>query len=148
MAITEAPDQSLTYRLKALSKIADKKSSEFARDKLGLSYPEAIVVSVVGTFGRQTIGDISRRGNLDKSQTSRTVEGLLAQSMLTKTDNDADGRSVVIGLSAAGRKIFRKVGPAMEKRDKELYRGMEEEELQALRYLLDKALSINGWDES
>ncbi|CAB3802763.1 hypothetical protein LMG28688_05633 [Paraburkholderia caffeinitolerans] len=148
MAITEAPDQSLTYRLKALSKIADRKSSELARDKLGLSYPEATVLSVVGTFGPQTIRDISRRGNLDKGQASRTVESLIAQQILTKTSNDADGRSVLIGLSAGGRKIFRKVGPAMEKRDKELYKGMEEEELQALRYLLDKALSVNGWDAS
>ncbi|MFX1766868.1 MarR family transcriptional regulator [Paraburkholderia sp. A1RI-2L] len=148
MAITAAPDQSLTYRLKALSKIADKKSGEVARDRLGLSYPEAIVLSVVGTFGQQTIRDISRRGNLDKGQASRTVESLIAQEMLTKSSNDADGRSVVIGLSADGRKIFKKVGPAMERRDKELYKGMEEEELLALRYLLDKALSINGWDES
>ncbi len=147
MVTIESPEQSLTYRLKALSKIADKMSSDLSRDKLGLPYPEASVIGVAGTFGPQTIMDISRRANLDKSQASRTIEALLAKGMLTSGENDQDGRSVIISLTAAGKKIFKKVGPTMEKRDQELYGCLLEPELEALRYLLDKVLGAQGWED-
>jgi DNA-binding MarR family transcriptional regulator len=89
--------------------------------------------------------DISRRGNLDKSQASRTVDALLSKGILARTDSDVDGRSVVISLTAEGRKIFKKVGPTMERRDKELYQCLSEPESEALRYLLDKILAAHGW---
>ena len=44
-----------------------------------------------------------------------------------------------------GRKIFRKIVPMVEKRDKELYKCLSEPEMDALRYLLDKLLEAHGW---
>lgn len=148
MVTIESPKQSPTYRLKALSKIADRMSSELSRDRLGLPYPEASVIGVVGTFGPQTIMDISRRANLDKSQASRTIEALLAKGMLASAENDQDGRSVIISLTAAGKKIFKKVGPTMEKRDHELYGCLLASELETFRQLLDKILAAQGWEDA
>jgi DNA-binding MarR family transcriptional regulator len=147
-SIETHPDESLTYRLKALSKIADRLSSELSREKLGMPYPEAIIIGVIGHFGPQTVRDISRRANLDKSQISRTVEAMLAKGVLDRIDNSEDGRSVIISLTAEGRKIFKKVGPTMEKRDKELFECLTEPEAEALRYLIDKLLAAHGWDSA
>ncbi|MFL9959955.1 MarR family transcriptional regulator [Paraburkholderia sediminicola] len=144
--IESRPDESLTYRLKALAKIADRMSAELSREKLGLPFPEASIIGVIGTFGPQTIMDISRRANLDKSQASRTVDALLAKGILGRMGNEQDGRSVIISLSAEGRKIFRKVGPTMNLRDRELYQCLSEPESEALRYLLDKILASHGWE--
>lgn len=146
--IESRPDESLTYRLKALAKIADRMSAELSREKLGLPYPEASIIGVIGTFGPQTIMDISRRANLDKSQASRTVDALLAKGILGRAGNEQDGRSVIISLSAEGRKIFKKVGPTMDRRDKELYECLSEPESEALRYLLNKILASHGWEPS
>jgi DNA-binding MarR family transcriptional regulator len=121
-------------------------SSELSREKLGVPYPEASIIGVVGTFGPQTVMDISRRANLDKSQASRTMEALLSKGVLARTASDVDGRSVIISLTADGRKIFRKVGPTMERRDRELYNCLSEPEIEALRYLLDKILASHGWE--
>lgn len=145
-SIQTQPGESLTYRLKALTKIADRMSSELSREKLGVPHPEAIVIGVIGAFGPQTVMDIARRANLDKSQTSRTVDALLAKGLLGRTASDVDGRSVIISLTADGRKIFKKVGPTMERRDTELYKCLSEPEAEALRYLLDKILSSHGWE--
>lgn len=148
MASTNEPgaDASLTYRLKALTKIADRMSSEMSRDKLGVPYPEASIIAAIGTFGPQTVMDISRRANLDKSQASRTVEAMLSKEILARTGNDKDGRSVIISLTAEGRKIFKKIGPTLDKRDNDLYQGLNEAERVALRFLLDKILASHGWD--
>ena len=146
--IASAPGESLTYRLKALTKIADRMSGELSREKLGLPYPEASIIGVIGTFGPQTIMDISRRANLDKSQASRTVDAMLAKGVLARTTNDQDARSVIISLSADGRKIFKKVAPTMDRRDKQLYQCLSEPETEALRYLLDKILTAHGWEAS
>ncbi|MGF6603557.1 DNA-binding MarR family transcriptional regulator [Paraburkholderia sp. GAS448] len=139
------PDESLTYRLKALNKIAERMSSELSRGKIGLSMPEATIVGVLGAFGPQTIMDIARRSNLDKSQASRTSETLIGKGLLSRTASDQDGRSVIISLTPEGRKIFRKIVPMVEKRDKELYKCLSEPEMDALRYLLDKLLEAHGW---
>lgn len=139
------PDESLTYRLKALGKIADRMSSELSRGKLGLPMPEAMIIGVLGAFGPQTVMDISRRSNLDKSQASRTTETLIGKGLLSRTASNQDGRSVIISLMPEGRKIFRKIAPMVETRDKELYRCLSEPEMDALRYLLDKLLESHGW---
>jgi DNA-binding MarR family transcriptional regulator len=144
--IESGPEESRTYRLKALSKIADRLSAELSREKLGVPYPEASIIGVIGTFGPQTIMDISRRANLDKSPASRTVDALLAKGVLGCTTNDQDARSVIISLTADGRRIFKKVGPTMDRRDKELYQCLSEPETEALRYLLDKILASHGWE--
>jgi DNA-binding MarR family transcriptional regulator len=146
--IASGPGESLTYRLKALSKIADRISAELSREKLGVPYPEASIIGVIGTFGPQTIMDISRRANLDKSQASRTVDAMLAKGVLGRTTNDQDARSVIISLSADGRKIFKKLAPTMDRRDKALYQCLSEPETEALRYLLDKILAAHGWEAS
>jgi DNA-binding MarR family transcriptional regulator len=142
----EGADASLTYRLKALTRIADRMSSELSREKLGVPFPEASIIAAVGTFGPQTVMDISRRANLDKSQASRAVEVMLGKEILARTGNDKDGRSVIISLTAEGRKIFKKIGPTLEKRDSDLYQGLNEAERVALRFLLDKILASHGWD--
>jgi DNA-binding MarR family transcriptional regulator len=141
-------DASLTYRLKALTKIADRMSSELSRDKLGVPYPEASIIAAIGTFGPQTVMDISRRANLDKSQASRTVDAMLAKDLLARVGNDKDGRSVIISLTAEGRKVFKKVGPTLEKRDGDLYQSLNDAERLALRFLLDKVLASHGWDST
>ncbi|MGF6851756.1 MarR family winged helix-turn-helix transcriptional regulator [Paraburkholderia sp. CI3] len=147
MSIIESgPHESLTYRIKALNKIADRMSAELSREKLGVPYPEASIIGVLGTFGPQTIRDISRRANLDKSQASRTVDALLAKGFLGRTASDKDGRSVIISLTSDGRKIFKKVAPTIDRRDTELYQCLSEPESEALRYLLDKILAAHGWE--
>jgi DNA-binding MarR family transcriptional regulator len=148
MASTNEPgaDASLTYRLKALTKIADRMSSELSRDKLGVPYPEASIIAAIGTFGPQTVMDISRRANLDKSQASRTVDAMLAKDLLARAGNDKDGRSVIISLTVEGKKIFKKIGPTLEKRDGDLYQSLNDAERLALRFLLDKVLAAHGWD--
>jgi DNA-binding MarR family transcriptional regulator len=148
MAITteEGVGASLTYRLKALTKIADRMSSELSREKLGVPFPEASIIAAIGAFGPQTVMDISRRANLDKSQASRTVDAMLAKEILARAGNDKDGRSVIISLTAEGRKIFKKIGPALEKRDNDLYQSLNEAELVAFRFLLEKVLAAHGWD--
>jgi DNA-binding MarR family transcriptional regulator len=139
-------DLSLTYRLKALTKIADRLSGEMSRERLGVPYPEASIIGAVGTFGPQTVIDISRRTNLDKSQTSRTIEALLSKGILSRTASDKDARSVIISLTPDGKKIFKKIAPTIERRDRELYHSLSDPEMDALRYLLDKLLTSHGWE--
>lgn len=143
--IEAGADASLTYRLKALNKIADHLSSELSREKLGIPYPEASIIAAIGTYGPQTVMDISRHTNFDKSQASRTVNAMLAKEILARTGNDRDGRSVIISLTNEGRKIFRKIGATLHSRDSALYHSLNEPERMALRSLLDKVLASHGW---
>lgn len=49
--IEAGADASLTYRLKALNRVADHMNSELSRDKLGIPYPEAGIIAAIGTYG-------------------------------------------------------------------------------------------------
>lgn len=142
--IEVAAEASLTHQLKALNKMADHMSGALSRKQLGLRYPEVTIVGVVGTFGPQTVMDISRLAGFDKSQTSRAVAAMVARGILTRAGNDKDGRSMIISLTSEGGAIFRNIGPVLHKRDDVLYSSLSETERMALRHLLDKVLSSHG----
>lgn len=140
---TTSIDMFLTSQVKALSRITDRISGEVSRNTLGLPFPEASAIGVVGTYGPQPLMDVARRCNLDKSQASRIAESLIARQLLTREANDSDGRSVIVSLTAEGRKIFKKIGPMMTTLDANIYGRLSEPEAQALGYLLDKLLCLN-----
>lgn len=92
-------DQFLTQRLHTINKLTDRAIGELYRDKLGITLPEARVISSVGAFGPFSIMELARHTHLDKSQASRAAEALILQGLLSRTTSDEDGRVVVIALT-------------------------------------------------
>jgi DNA-binding MarR family transcriptional regulator len=133
-------EQFLTYRLHVLNKLAERGVSERFQERLGVTLPEARVIASVGSFGPFSIMDLARHANLDKSQASRAAEALIKQGLVQREASEADGRVVLISLTAEGRALYRKVMPIARKWNSELFDCLDENEKAALGAALDRII--------
>lgn len=138
-------DQFLTYRMHVLNKLSDRVISERYRTKLGITLPEARVIAAVGAFGPFSIMELARHTNLDKSQASRAAEALIQRGLVKRGVSDADGRVVLIALTADGIALNRKIMPIARKWNAELLDRLSESEQLAFGRALDKIIA--GADE-
>ena len=133
-------EQFLTYRLHVLTKLAERGIGERYQERLGVTLPEARVIASVGSFGPFSIMDLARHANLDKSQASRAAEALIKQGLVQREASEADGRVVLISLTAEGRALYRKVMPIARKWNSELFDCLDENEKAALGAALDRII--------
>ncbi|MGA7780527.1 MAG: MarR family transcriptional regulator [Paraburkholderia sp.] len=133
-------EQFLTYRLHVLTKLAERGIGERYQEKLGVTLPEARVIASVGSFGPFSIMDLARHANLDKSQASRAAEALIKQGVVQREASEADGRVVLISLTAEGRELYRKVMPIARKWNSDLFDCLDENEKAAFGAALDRII--------
>ena len=134
-------DQFLTYRMHVLNKLSDRGISERYQAKLGITLPEARVISAVGSFGPFSIMDLTKHANLDKSQASRAAEALIQRGFMQRETSCEDGRVVLVSLTANGRALYRKVMPIARKWNADLFGCLGETEKAALGRALDKVIA-------
>jgi DNA-binding MarR family transcriptional regulator len=133
-------EQFLTYRLHVLTKLAERGIGERYQERLGVTLPEARVIASVGSFGPFSIMDLARHANLDKSQASRAAEALIKQGLVQREASEADGRVVLISLTAEGRELYRKVMPIARKWNTDLFDCLDENEKAAFGAALDRII--------
>jgi len=68
----------------------------------GTTPTQCTLLTELGRNGPTTLAELSRRVGLDKSWTSRAVDGLVDEGLLTKAVNPHDRRTITIALSAMG----------------------------------------------
>ena len=74
-------------------------------DKLGLTYPQYLVMCVLWEDGDQTIGGIASRLDLEPSTITPLVKRLEQAGHLVRKRNPADERQVNVSLTKEGRAI-------------------------------------------
>src|SRR6516162_4079956 len=74
-------------------------------DKLGLTYPQYLVLSVLWEGDDQTIGGIATRLDLEPSTITPLVKRLEAAGHVVRRRNPADERQVRVRLTAQGRAL-------------------------------------------
>lgn len=72
----------------------------------GTTLTQCTLITELGRSGSLTLAELGRRVGLDKSWTSRAVENLVQDGLLTKIPSETDRRNVIISLSSAGQKRF------------------------------------------
>ena len=74
-------------------------------DKLGLTYPQYLVLCVLWEEGEQTIGEIAARLSLEPSTITPLVKRLEQAGRLVRQRDPADERRVNVSLTAQGRAL-------------------------------------------
>ena len=72
----------------------------------GTTPTQCTLLTEIGRNGAMTLAALSRRAGLDKGWTSRAVEALVQEGLLTKVPSPNDRRTVSIDLSAEGKARF------------------------------------------
>ena len=109
----EAPmrplDQQICFTLYATS-MAITRAYKPLLDALGLTYPQYLVLSVLGENDGLTIGGIAARLDLESSTVTPLVKRLEAAGLVARRRGVEDERRVEVTMTEAGRALLERSG--------------------------------------
>ncbi|WP_293413584.1 MarR family winged helix-turn-helix transcriptional regulator [Phenylobacterium sp.] len=98
-------DQQICFTLYATS-MAVTRAYKPLLDELGLTYPQYLVLSVLGEADGLTIGGVAARLDLESSTVTPLVKRLESAGLVTRTRSLEDERRVEVRLTASGRALL------------------------------------------
>ncbi|PVE08025.1 MarR family winged helix-turn-helix transcriptional regulator [Limnohabitans sp. Rim28] len=134
-------DRTLTYRLHQLHKLTDADSQSAYPAQTGLSMSDGRCLSTVGAFEPLSVKELAEKANLNKGQASRAAQALVEQGLVCKADHPADGRGVVLTLTASGRQVFKTAMRMIDQRNAEIFGCLTEQEQASLSAMLDRLVA-------
>ncbi len=103
-----------------------------------LTLNEWRVMVVLASHPGSAATDIAEATGLDKMSVSRALSGLGRLDRVVLRSDPGDQRRSQVYLSAAGRKLFARIGGHAVQREAELFNGVSAQELNAMGHTLDK----------
>jgi DNA-binding MarR family transcriptional regulator len=138
---SDALDRTLTYRLHQLHKLTDADSQGAYPVHTGLTLSDGRCLATIGHFEPLSVKDLAVQANLNKGQASRAAQALVEQGLVLKEDRPDDGRGVVLTLTPAGRKLFKRTMQLIAQRNHEIFGCLNAQEQTKLSSLLDRLIA-------
>jgi DNA-binding MarR family transcriptional regulator len=126
----------LPYRLSVLSNRLSAAIAESYSRRYGLSIPEWRVIAVLALEPGVSAAEVADRTAMDKVAVSRAVQRLLATGRARRETAAGDRRRSVLELTPEGRRIYRRITPALRKYESDLLAGLSAQEQRQLDALL------------
>jgi len=138
---TDALDRTLTYRLHLLHKLTDAGSQGAYPEHTGLSLSDGRCLATIGNFEPLSVKVLAAQANLNKGQASRAAQALVDQGLVCKEDRPGDGRGVVLSLTPAGRKLFKRTMQLIALRNNDIFGCLNAKEQATLSGLFDRLIA-------
>lgn len=134
-------DQLLMEITGALNRVARayKTSADKVAAQYGLSQATAwpaVVISRMKNGVRP--GEVADAMGMDPSSVVRIIDQLIAAELLIRQEDANDRRARILTLTDDGRERVRQIGEAMRPFRRELFKGIEREELETCLKVLEK----------
>lgn len=134
-------DQLLMTLTGTLSRVA--RAYKTAADKVaaqyGLSQATAWPAVVISRMGdRVRPGEVAEAMGLDPSSVVRVIDQLISAELLSREEDANDRRARLLTLTENGRERVRQIGEAMTPFRRELFRDIEQQELETCLKVLEK----------
>ena len=100
-------------------------------------YVGPLVKNMEQAFGLSQISDVSGR---PKTSISKAVRQLLNKKLIVRSADVRDGRRLVLHLTDAGRKIYKKILASFVAREADMMACLDHNERQTILGLLDKVI--------
>jgi DNA-binding MarR family transcriptional regulator len=126
----------LPYRLSVLSNRLSAAIAESYSRRYGLSIPEWRVIAVLALEPGLSAAEVAERTAMDKVAVSRAVRRLLSTGRARREIAAGDRRRSMLELTPDGRRIYRRVTPALRRYEAELLAGLSATEQRQLDAIL------------
>lgn len=127
-----------SFRLNVLAHLSSKIAALVNEQEFGLDSREWRIIGLLGAFSPFSLQTLAREVNVDKSQASRIVSGLIDRGLLQRGADENDGRGVQLSLTPLGKSLYRKVFPKAVKRNEALLSALSPQD----RECLERALTL------
>jgi DNA-binding MarR family transcriptional regulator len=128
----------LPYRLSVLSNRLSAAIAESYSRRFGLSIPEWRVMAVLALNPGLSAAEVADRTAMDKVAVSRAVSRLLTTGRARRETAAGDRRRSVLELTADGKRIYRRIAPALRRYETELLANLDPRERRLLGELLQR----------
>lgn len=137
-------DEYLPYRLSVASNAVSRLIARAYEDRFGLTIPQWRLICVLAEDGAMNPSAIVGRTGMDKVTVSRAAQGLLKRRLVERSENDRDGRSHVVALSAEGCRLHGEIAPLALAYEAALISGLAPQEVALLKRLLQRLQGAAG----
>jgi DNA-binding MarR family transcriptional regulator len=127
-----------SFRLNVLAHLSSKIAALVNDQEFGLDSREWRIIGLLGAFSPFSLQTLAREVNVDKSQASRIVSGLIERGLLQRGADENDGRGVQLSLTTQGKTLYRKVFPKAVKRNEAVLSVLSPND----RECLERALTL------
>lgn len=124
----------LTRVARAYKTSADKVAAQYGLSQ-ATAWP-AVVISQMGNGVRP--GEVADAMGMDPSSVVRVIDQLIAAELLIRQEDANDRRARLLTLTDDGRERVRQIGEAMRPFRRELFRDIEQAELETCLKVLEK----------
>ncbi len=97
-------DKQLCFRLYTASRLIMQAYTPLL-SKLGLTYPQYLVMMVLWEKDGQPVNDIAKRLYLETNTVTPLLKRMETEGFVERLRDEADGRKVLVRLTAAGRAL-------------------------------------------
>lgn len=136
-------DTFLPYQLAVIAGRASRGFADIYRERFGLTIPEWRVLAHLSRAETVSVRDIHARAELEKSKVTRATQRLESAGLITRGQNQADGRLVDLNLTDEGRALIQEISPLAEDFETRFFDTITEEDLAGFRRTLDALLEAS-----
>lgn len=131
-------DDFLPYRLSIASNRVSAAIASTYQALFGLKIPEWRLIAVIAEAAGTTQQALGLATRMDKVTVSRAAAALVERGLIERLPNDADQRSHLLALTAAGRTLYDSVVPKALELEARVFADFSASELAAFRAMLDR----------
>jgi DNA-binding MarR family transcriptional regulator len=113
----------------------DRELAQGLRD-YGLRVPEWRALAALYARQRCTMSELAELATIDRTTLTRTIDRMEEAGWLSRLADAADMRVTRLALTAAGRRMFARIWPEVEKLNALALAGLSSGEIQSLRSIL------------
>jgi DNA-binding MarR family transcriptional regulator len=129
-------EERLSYRCSLISTRIARFMAPMWEDEYGLTVITWRVMAVIGRFGPLSAKEVAKYTSTDAFFVSRAIEQLVTQGFVCREADPRDRRRAFLQLTAAGKKVHRKIEAAINRLEAELTDELSEQERAAMNRAL------------
>ena len=123
-----------------LTQVIAARDSELAQGlrDFGLRVPEWRALAALYSRHKCTMSELADLATIDRTTLTRTVDRMEEAGWLARQADEADMRVTRLALTAAGRRLFDRIWPAVRELNELALEGLSKAEIDALRRILER----------
>jgi MarR family transcriptional regulator, organic hydroperoxide resistance regulator len=130
-------DRHLFFWLTQVIGARDRELAQGLRE-FGLRVPEWRALAALYARKHSTMSELAELATIDRTTLTRTVDRMQDAGWLERLADDADMRVTRLSLTAAGRRMFDRIWPEVERLNALALEGLSRAEIRALQDVLSR----------
>jgi MarR family transcriptional regulator, organic hydroperoxide resistance regulator len=100
--------------------------------KLDITVPQFCLLRLIGHSGQHFVGEMAHFLGVSQAAASKNVDKLVRLELVTRTTQEADRRSIALGLTSRGRAVIRKYETLKEEKLQQVLAGLTQGEIDGM----------------